>query len=84
MKQKFYTKKKRFIKNSNNRIFYFIYNFKLFRHCLRKLKDLSKIEFMSEKNESLKNTFNFLISDGTDKNAIFSKLIHLTKNLLKK
>ena len=48
-----------------------------------KLEDLSKIEFISETNQSLKNDLISLISDGTDKKTIFSKINSSYKNIIK-
>ena len=48
-----------------------------------KLEDLSKIEFISETNQSLKNDLISLISDGTDKKTIFSKINSSYKNTIK-
>ena len=39
-----------------------------------RLEELSKIEFISEKNESLKNALISYISEGIDKNSIFTKI----------
>ena len=48
-----------------------------------KLEDLSKIEFISETNQRLKNDLISLISDGTDKKTIFSKINSSYKNIIK-
>ena len=48
-----------------------------------KLEDLSKIEFISETNQSLKNDLISLISDGTDKKTIFSKINSSYNNIIK-
>ena len=48
-----------------------------------KLEDLSKIEFISETNQNLKNNLISLISDGTDKKTIFSKINSSYKNIIK-
>ena len=48
-----------------------------------KLEDLSKIEFISETNQSLKNDLISLISGGTDKKTIFSKINSSYKNTIK-
>ena len=48
-----------------------------------KLEDLSKIEFISETNQSFKNDLISLISDGTDKKTIFSKINSSYKNTIK-
>ncbi len=48
-----------------------------------KLEDLSKIEFISETNQSLKNDLISLISGGTDKKIIFSKINSSYKNTIK-
>ena len=48
-----------------------------------KLEDLSKIEFISKTNQSLKNDLISLISGGTDKKIIFSKINSSYKNTIK-
>ncbi len=47
-----------------------------------KLKDLAKIEFIYEKNESLKNTLISLISDGNNKDEIFLKINSSYKEII--
>ena len=46
------------------------------------INELSEIEFLSEKNESLKNTVISLLSDGDNKDAIHSKIDDEYKKLL--
>jgi len=47
-----------------------------------RIEELSKIEFMSEKNESLKNILISLISEGIDKSSIFTKLDKSYKKII--
>ena len=47
-----------------------------------KLEDLSKIEFISEKNESLKNVLISSISAGNDKKSIFKKINSSYKEII--
>ena len=47
-----------------------------------KLEDLSKIEFISEKNESLKNVLISSISEGNDKKSIFKKINSSYKEII--
>ena len=47
-----------------------------------KLEDLWKIEFISEKNESLKNVLISLISAGNDKKSIFKKINSSYKEII--
>ena len=74
MRQKFYIKKKRSLKNTNIRVFYSFCNFKLCWNSLSKLEELSEIEFVSEKNESLKNALIKLISEGNEKSELQNKI----------
>ena len=53
-----------------------------FEIALKKIDELSNIEFLSKKNESLKNTIISLLSDGDDKEAIHSKIDDEYKKLL--
>jgi len=61
-------------------ILYIILNF--FEIASKKIEELSDIEFLSKKNESLKNTVISLLSDGDNKNAIHSKIDDEYKKLL--
>ena len=47
-----------------------------------KLKDLSKFEFVNEKNENLKNALILLISEGINKEKIFSRINTSYKKLI--
>jgi DNA primase len=59
-------------------ILYIILNY--FEIASKKLEDLSELKFLTEKNESLKNTVITLISAGTDKESIN---LNLNKNFTK-
>tara|TARA_B110000211_G_scaffold32389_1_gene32770 strand:+ start:515 stop:2302 length:1788 start_codon:yes stop_codon:yes gene_type:complete len=61
-------------------ILYIILNF--FEIASKKIEELSDIEFLSKKNESLKNTVISLLSDGDNKDAIHSKIDDEYKKLL--
>ena len=62
--------------------FLFYYNFDYLDIISEKLKDLSKFEFVNEKNESLKNALILLISEGINKEKIFSRINTSYKKLI--
>ena len=73
-KQKFYIKKKDFSKIQIIKISILFLILNYYEIALKKIEDLSEIEFFLEKNEKLKKLIISSLSEGNDKSVLSAKL----------